>query len=78
MANITYETSGHAPGQAVGTALRRIVTAFGTGIGTAIGTGMAGLFEDLAAARRELRVRRATRGLSRHLLRDVGLDRSAC
>jgi uncharacterized protein YjiS (DUF1127 family) len=74
MANVTYETTGHAPGQAAGTALRRIVTAFVT----AIGTGMAGLFEDLAAARRELRVRRATRGLSRHLLRDVGLDRSAC
>jgi len=74
MANVTYETTGHAPGQAAGTALRRIVTA----IATAIGTGMAGLFEDLAAARRELRVRRATRGLSRHLLRDVGLDRSAC
>ena len=70
MANVTYETSGHVPGQVAGTALRRIVTAFGT--------GMADLFEDLAVARRELRVRRATRGLSRHLLRDVGLDRSAC
>ncbi len=70
MVNVTYETSGHARGQAAGTALRRIVTA--------IGAGTAGLFEDLAAARRELRVRQATRGLSRHLLRDVGLDRSAC
>ncbi len=70
MANVTYETTRQAPGQAAGTALRRI--------GTAIGTGMADLFEDLAVARRELRVRRATRGLSRHLLRDVGLDRSAC
>ena len=70
MANVTYETSGHAPGQSAGTALRRMVTA--------IEAGTAGLIEDLAAARRELRVRRATRGLSRHLLRDVGLDRSAC
>jgi uncharacterized protein YjiS (DUF1127 family) len=47
-------------------------------IATVIGTGVASLLEDLAEARRDLRVRRATRGLSRHLLRDVGLDRSAC
>jgi NADPH-dependent 2,4-dienoyl-CoA reductase/sulfur reductase-like enzyme len=70
MANVTYETTRHVPGQVAGMAVRRIVAV--------IGAGMAGLLEDLAAARRELRVRRATRGLSRHLLRDVGLDRSAC
>ncbi len=70
MANVTYEISGHGPGQTAGTALRRIVSA--------VEAGFASLVEELAAARRDFLLRRATRGLSRHLLRDVGLDRSAC
>jgi hypothetical protein len=70
MANITYETARHVPGQAAGTAFRRI-------IGT-IRVGLTGLKDELAEARREQQLRRSTRYLSRHLLRDVGLDRDAC
>jgi hypothetical protein len=70
MANVTYETAGHVPGQVTGTIFRRIISSFEA--------GMAGLREELAEARREQQLRRSTRGLSRHLLRDVGLDRDAC
>ncbi|MHC4984441.1 MAG: hypothetical protein ACYTF6_14895 [Planctomycetota bacterium] len=69
MANVTYETARHVPGQAAGTVFRRIISA--------VEAGMAGLLEELAEARREQQLRRSTRGLSRHLLRDVGLDRDA-
>jgi hypothetical protein len=70
MANITYETARHVPGQAAGTAFRRFIGA--------VGVGLTGLMEELAEARREQQLRRSTRNLSRHLLRDVGLDRDAC
>jgi hypothetical protein len=70
MANVTYDIAGHAPGQAAWTVLRRTVHAFQT--------ALAGLFQEIAAARQDFLLRRATRGLSRHLLQDVGLDRSAC
>lgn len=70
MANITYETARHVPGQAAGTAFRRIIGA--------VGVSLTGLMEELAEARREQQLRRSTRNLSRHLLRDVGLDRDAC
>ena len=70
MANVSYETAQHVPGQAAGTAFRRIIGA--------IGAGLTGLMDELADARREQQLRRSTRDLSRHLLRDVGLDRDAC
>jgi hypothetical protein len=70
MANVTYDVARHVPGQAAGAVLRRFVSA--------IETASAALFEEIAAARRDFLLRRATRGLSRHLLQDVGLDRSAC
>lgn len=70
MANISYETARHVPGQAAGTVFRRIIGA--------VETRMASLLEEIAEARREQQLRRSTRGLSRHLLRDIGLDRDGC
>lgn len=69
MANVTYETARHVPGQAAGALLRRIIGA--------VEAAMTSLSEELAEVRREQQLRHATRGLSRHLLRDVGLDRDA-
>ena len=40
--------------------------------------GLTGFMDEVAEVRREQQLRHATRNLSRHLLRDVGLDRSAC
>ncbi len=70
MANVTYETARHVPGQAAGTAFRRFIGA--------IEIGLTGFMDEIAEVRREQQLRHATRNLSRHLLRDVGLDRSAC
>ncbi len=70
MANVSYETARHVPGQAAGTAFRRLIYT--------IGVGLTALRDELAEARREQQLRRSTRNLSRHLLRDVGLDRDAC
>lgn len=69
MTSVTFETARHVPGQAAGTVLRRIIST--------VKVGVAGLREEIAEARREQQLRRSTRGLSRHLLRDVGLDRGA-
>ena len=70
MANVSYDTARHVPGQAAGTAFRRLIGA--------IEVGVAGLMDEMTEARREQQLRRATRNLSRHLLRDIGLDRNAC
>ncbi len=70
MANISYETARHVPGQAAGTAFRRLIAA--------LEVGLTGLMDEMTEARREQQLRRATRNLSRHLLRDIGLDRNAC
>ncbi len=70
MANVTLIIPQHVPGRRAAGLLYWAVSAIGTGAG--------GLRQDLAEVRRDLRQRQALRGLDRHLLQDIGLDRNAC
>lgn len=70
MANVTYVAGRNITGQGIAGLLRRFAAA--------IEIDIAGLRKELEAARHELCLRRALRGIDRRQLRDIGLDRGAC
>lgn len=70
MTNATFVAGWNVSGQGVAGVLRRVVAGFEM--------NFAGLRQELAEAKQELRLRRGLRALDRRQLRDIGLDRGAC
>lgn len=70
MTNATFVAGQNVSGRGVAGVLNRVVAGFEM--------DFAGLRQDIAEAKHELRLRRGLRGVDRRQLRDIGLDRSAC
>lgn len=70
MTNATFVAGRNVSGQGVAGVLHRVVTGFER--------NFAGLRQEIAEAKQELRLRRGLRALDRRHRRDIGLDRGAC
>ncbi len=70
MTNATFVAGRNVSGHGVAGVLNRIFAAFEM--------NFAGLRQEIAEAKQELRLRRSLRAVDRRQQRDIGLDRGAC
>lgn len=70
MANLIFLADNTIPGQSVADFARRAADG--------IQTTLTAFVQEPTARRRHSAMRRSLRGLDRHLLQDLGLDRNAC